>query len=96
VTAARTLREALALDPEPASFWNSLGMILGAGRRMDEAETAFREAVRRDEANAEYVYNLGLALLRQGKGPEAAASFRKALQLNPRFAPARARLAEIR
>ncbi len=96
VTAARTLREALALDPEPASFWNSLGMILGAGRRMDEAETAFREAVRRDEANAEYAYNLGLTLLRQGKNDEAAGLFRKTLQLDARFAPARARLAEIR
>ena len=79
----------------PASYWNALGMVLGAAGDLAEAEKAFREACGRDAANAEYAYNLGLALLRLGRGADAAPLFRKALELEPRFAPARARLAEI-
>jgi Tfp pilus assembly protein PilF len=60
------------------------------------AEKAFREALRRGGPEAQqYAYNLGLALLRQGRRDEAAASFRRSLELDPRFAPARGRLAEL-
>ena len=46
--------------------------------------------------NAQYAYNLGLALERQSKREAAVAQFRRALELDPRFAPARQRLAELR
>ena len=84
------------LDPAPASYWNSLGMVLGAQRRARggrEGVPARRCAG--TAATAQYAYNLGLAVLRQGRRDEAAALFRKALELDPRFAPARARLAEV-
>ena len=62
---------------------------------MAEAEGAFREAVKRDGADAQYAYNLGLALLRQGQGAQARTYFETAIRLEPRFAAARQRLAEL-
>lgn len=94
--AARLVREAIALDPETASYWNSLGMILAGGGDLSGGEAAFREAATRDHANPQYAYNLGLALARQNKHDEAAAQFRRTLELDPRFAAARQRLAELR
>ena len=94
--ATRLLREAVQLDPAVASYWNSLGMILGGGNDFPAAEGAFREAVTRDRANAQYAYNLGLALTRQGKRDEAVAQFTRALALDPKFAAARQRIEELR
>jgi Flp pilus assembly protein TadD len=94
--AIRRQREAVELDPAVASYWNSLGMTLGGEGRMAEAEQAFREAWRLDDRNHHHAYNLGLILLRQGRGAEARPFFEKALELEPRFTPARARLAETR
>lgn len=93
--AASLMREAVALDSATASYWNALGMVQGARGENAEAEKAFREATARDGANAMYAHNLGLALLRQNKRAEAAPFFRKALELNPRFADAKARLREL-
>jgi arylsulfatase A-like enzyme/Tfp pilus assembly protein PilF len=94
--AVRLLREAVTLDPSVASYWNSLGMTLGGAGDLASAEQAFREAVNRDGKNAQYFYNLGLALARQNKRAEALAAFERTLTLDPRFAPARQRLAELR
>jgi len=94
--AARLLREAVTLDPDVASYWNSLGMVLAGNGDMVAGEQAFREASARDGGNAQYAYNLGLALARQNKRDEAAAAFRRALEIDPRFAAARQRLAELR
>jgi arylsulfatase A-like enzyme/Flp pilus assembly protein TadD len=94
--AARVMREAIQLDPAPASFWNALGMVLGGAGDFPAAAQAFREAATRDARNAQYVYNLGLALERQQQREAAVAQFRRALELDPRFAPARQRLAELR
>jgi tetratricopeptide (TPR) repeat protein len=87
-------REATALDPTVADYWNSLGMVLGGGGHHDEAVRAFGEATARAPANARYAYNLGLVLMRAGK-PEAAEWFRKTLALDASFRPARERLAEL-
>jgi len=86
------MREAVALDAGEASYWNSLGMVLGASGTMPEAEKAFREATSRDGKNARYAFNLGLALVRQGKRAEARPYFRKSLELDPNFTPAREEL----
>ncbi len=92
----RLLREAVKLDPETASYWNSLGMVLGGNGDLPGAEQAFREASTREASNAQYRYNLGLALARQQKRDEARAAFRRTLEIDPRFAPARERLVELR
>jgi choline-sulfatase len=94
--AARVMREAIQLDPATASYWNALGMVLGGADDFPGAEQAFREAATRDARNAQYAYNLGLALERQQQRDAAVTQFRRALELDPRFAPARQRLAELR
>jgi arylsulfatase A-like enzyme/Flp pilus assembly protein TadD len=94
--AIRRQREAVEIEPGAASFWNSLGMTLGGENRVQEAEHAFREACRLDGRNHRYAYNLGLILQRQGRAAEARPVFERALALEPRFGPARDRLAEIR
>ncbi len=91
----RFLREAVALEPERASFWNSLGTVLGGWDELAEAEKAFREARKLDESNAQYSYNLGLALLRQDRTEEARRLFQTTLLLDPKFEAARLRLAQI-
>jgi tetratricopeptide (TPR) repeat protein len=93
--AVASLREAVALEPASASYWNSLGMVLGARGEMEEAGRAFQMALEREATNAQYAYNRGLAYQKQGRTEEAAALFRKALSLDPRFVAARRRLAEI-
>ena len=94
--AAQLMRQAIEIDPAPASYWNSLGMVLGGEGDLAGAERAFREATARDNANVEYTYNLGLAILRQQRAGEAALQFRRALEIDPTFGPARQRLAEAR
>jgi arylsulfatase A-like enzyme/Flp pilus assembly protein TadD len=94
--AARVMREAIQLDPATASYWNALGMVLGGANDFPGAEQAFRAAATRDARNAQYAYNLGLALERQQNRESAIAQFRRALELDPRFAPARQRLTELR
>ncbi len=93
--AIRRLREAVELEPEHASYWNSLGMTLGAHERLADAEQAFRQAWERDDSNAQYAYNTGLALLRLGRPGEARGFFERALELEPSFQAARLHLAEI-
>jgi choline-sulfatase len=94
--ALRRQKEVVELDPSVAAYWNSYGMTLGGEKRLAEAERAFREAVRLDDRNHRYAYNLGLILLRQGRAADARPFFEKSLAIEPRFAPARERLAETR
>jgi len=87
--AIRLLREAVALDAQ-ASYWNSLGMVLGGAGQLDEAERVFGEASKREPDNPQYAFNRGLALERLGRREEAEPLFRRAAELG--FAPAKARL----
>ena len=86
------MREAVSLEPAGASYWNSLGMILGGRNDLGEAEKAFREAVSRDPASARYRFNLGLVLERQGRAADATEAYRAALGADPAFAPAQEKL----
>ena len=79
--ATRTIQRALALDPGPAQYWNSLGTVLGGGGNMAEAEHAFSEAVKREPTNGLYRYNHGLALQQRGRRDEAMTEFRQAQAL---------------
>jgi Flp pilus assembly protein TadD len=82
--ATRSIQRALAIDPEPAQYWNSLGTVLGGGRKMSEAEQAFGEAVKREPTNGLYRYNHGLALQQLGRRDEAMTEFRQANALGYR------------
>jgi arylsulfatase A-like enzyme/Tfp pilus assembly protein PilF len=89
------LREAVRLSPEEASYWNSLGMVLGGNGRMDEAKQAFERAHELDALDEQYAFNLGLALLRLGRTGEARGLFLKALENDPDFEPARVELGRL-
>ena len=82
--ATRTIQRALSIDPGPAQYWNSLGTVLGSGRKMPEAEHAFSEAVKREPSNGLYRYNHGLALQQLGRRDEAMTEFRQAQALGYR------------
>src|SRR5205085_2660090 len=77
VDAVRVIREALAIDPTPAQYWNSLGTVLGASRQMTDAEKAFAEAQTREPGNGLYAYNRALALQSLGRKDEAAAQMNR-------------------
>ena len=89
--AIRLMREAVAIDPNPA-YWSALGTILGGTGQMPEAERAFAESVARDATNPLSLYNHGLALQHLGRRDEAIAEFRRAAALGS--PQARAKLAE--
>jgi arylsulfatase A-like enzyme/Tfp pilus assembly protein PilF len=93
--AERDFRETIARDPAEGSQWNSLGMLVGARGDLVEAERLFRAAIDREPHEARYTYNLGLTLEREHRSDEAAAMFRKTLAIDPKFAAARDRLAEL-
>jgi tetratricopeptide (TPR) repeat protein len=79
--ATREVQRAVAIDPKPAQYWNSLGTVLGGGRKMADAERAFAQALSRDPNNGLYHYNHALALQQLGRRDEAAAEFSRAAAL---------------
>jgi arylsulfatase A-like enzyme/Flp pilus assembly protein TadD len=79
--AVRVIRAALAIDPGPAQYWNSLGTVLGASRQMAEAERAFGEATTREPGNGLYAYNRALALQQLGRRDEALVQMKRAADL---------------
>ena len=74
-------------DAQPA-FHNSLGNVLLALDRPDEATSCFRRALEFDPGYAEAHNNLGNALQRTGRLEDAVASYRLALQCRPGYAEA--------
>ena len=77
----RVIREALAIDPKPAQYWNSLGTVLGASGQMADAERAFGEATTREPGNGLYAYNRALAL-QSARPPRRSAGELNAPQLS--------------
>lgn len=90
--AERCFREALAIGERldltnlVASLYGSLGAVLEAQGRLDEAEAMVRLAIAKysdDEAGLAVNYgNLGILLNQQGRSSEAEALFREALALH--------------
>jgi len=87
-TALSHIERAAGLAPQKADIRNSLGFVLCALRRDEEAEAAFRAAIARDPDFVEAHYQLG-NLLREGKRHvDAEASYRRVLALIPGHAQA--------
>jgi tetratricopeptide (TPR) repeat protein len=80
-------REALKLQPERGSTFNSLGYALLRQERYDDALAAFRRQVELAPEDANSHDSLGEGLLAAGKFAEAEASYRRAIEVNPSFAP---------
>lgn len=68
-----------ATSAEAFGAWFNLGVLLGAGKRHGEAETAYRNALAVKPDFAQASVNLGLALEALGRPQEALAAWRRAL-----------------
>src|ERR1700704_888113 len=73
------LKEAVELDPENATYHNTLGVVLLDLKRPAEAQAAFQAALEIDKNNPEAHHNLGLAYAEQSRFDEAIGAYKKAL-----------------
>lgn len=82
------IMKALALKPDFASAYNSLGNALKGLRRLDEAVDQYRKAL---DISPDFILahiNLGSALRALGRAEEAIAHYRSAINIKPDFAEA--------
>jgi Tfp pilus assembly protein PilF len=73
------LKEAIELDPENATYRNTLGVVLLDLKRPAEAQAEFQAALEIDKNNPEVHHNLGLSYAEQSRFDEAIAAYKKAL-----------------
>ena len=73
--------QAIAVDPRPAPYHNSLGVVLLALGRPSEAEAAFARALARDPLYPEALNNLGNALVQQQRLDEAIPAYDRAVEV---------------
>jgi tetratricopeptide (TPR) repeat protein len=86
-TGAKTAMErAIALRPNDAAYWSSLGSTLIESALYDEAISALRRACELDPNYTTAWYNLGLALIRCMRADEAEVALRRAMSLDPEVA----------
>ena len=95
--AEKHYREALEADPRNPYTLNAYGAFLCTARRYDEADSRFLAAVRNPLYQTPWVAltNAGVCADDAGDPARAAERLRRALQLNPRFAPALLRMAQV-
>ncbi len=86
--AERMYRKAIEIKPDYADAYQSLGVVLAAQGKVDEAIAHYQMAlmIKPDYANA--YYNLGVVLASRGQADDAIAHYRKALEINPDYAMA--------
>lgn len=89
--------EALELVPELPQAWNGKGNLYYLADRYDEALAAYERSLELNlpERQVAY-YNMGLVYEKIGDDAAAERSYNTALELMPDWAPAQARLAELR
>jgi tetratricopeptide (TPR) repeat protein len=81
------ITQALTLKPHPI-YYNSLGIVLKAQGKIDEAIDAFTKALALNPNYAGMYHNLGNALRDKGKIDEAIEALNKALSLEPQYVEA--------
>ena len=94
------LKEAIELDPENATYHNTLGVVLLDLKRPAEAQAAFQAALEIDKNNPEAHHNLGLAYAALGEPSRAIDFLPGALEIfeaieSPHAAQARATIAKL-
>lgn len=86
------LQRAAELLPDDAEVHNSLGNVLMALGRNDEAMASYRRALAIKHDFADAHSNLGVVLHKLGRLEEAVSSYRQALEINPELAGAHSNL----
>ncbi len=84
----------LKTDPDSPLLHNSMGQLLCAEGKWEEAASHFRHALRQEQS-AETHNNLGMALAPTGDRQGAIAHFQSALEISPDNQPARANLLKM-
>jgi len=92
---AAGIREHLAMNPEDAPAWYSLGLALKQMGKTGEAVFVFQKAVSLDPFHAKACNNLGVVFLEQGDVRKAREAFLKAVSINPGHSKAYFNLAQI-
>ncbi len=80
--------DALELDPNLTSAWNSKGIFLGTFCRFDESIACFDEALKIDSTLAEVWNNKGVSLDWMEKHNESMVCYDRAIELKPQLAVA--------
>ncbi len=83
VQATAFFRVAVAVRPQSAVAYTSLGIALHKQKLLAEASAAYRKAIRLDAGDPTPYYNLGIALYKQHQFTEAISAYRKAIDLSP-------------
>ncbi len=78
-SALSIMERAIALRPDDAAYWSSLGSALIEASRYDDAIAALRRACELDPDYTSAWYNLGLALIRCMRVDEAVTALRRAV-----------------
>lgn len=86
--AVTSLRRAIKLNAQAASYQANLGEILRQNGNLDEAEEALQSAVKIDPKNAQALNNLGIIHYERRKFSEAVDFYRRALESRPNMAEA--------
>jgi len=87
--AVRELQEAIRIEPDYATAYNSLGYTYTQMKRYDSAVDSFKAAVNLRGNFLEAIGNLGITYGLMGRFQEARDQFQKALEIDPSYAPAR-------
>ena len=83
------LKQAIALKPDSADYYNNYGLALASSGKGAEAQEALNKAAQLDPPNAgRYFFNLGAVQVNAGRGKEATEAFRKAIAADPNYAEA--------
>jgi tetratricopeptide (TPR) repeat protein len=88
-------RQAVDLSPENADYHDTLGWVLLAVGKPEEARTALERATVLDPEAAVFFYHLGVVQQELNRSDEAARSFAKALQIDPGHRDAKRALEEL-
>lgn len=80
--------------PEDARMNGELAMVLHAHRQFEAAELCYGRALLLEPEGFRWHYFLGLVRAELGRHTEAVETFREAVRLNPKYLPARLKMAE--
>jgi predicted O-linked N-acetylglucosamine transferase (SPINDLY family) len=93
--AQQLYQEIVAVDPQQADAWHSLGMLACQSGRPEQAVDLIERAIRINPHTAAYHNNLGVAWQALGRFDEALATYREAVLRQPDYAPAHNNIGKI-